>query len=945
MKNLLTVLFLFGAFAAWAQQGTIKGKVTDAKTGEEIIGANVTIEGTAIGASTDISGGYQFYTAPGTYTIRTSYIGYKSYRQEGVSVKAGETTVVDIKISEDVEALAEIVVEGRADKSSENILLMQRKEAAIAIESIGARELSARGVSDVKSGLVKMSGVSQVSSRGVYVRGLGDRYNNAYLNGMPLPSPNPTLKVIDLDLFPTAIVRNIDVSKTYNVNQFADMSGASVNILTKDAADEDFLTFGLGVNYNTQSTFKDFLINKAGSGHYLGFSGNQRVSPVPTNYLEQYNFSESNQDPFATNLSPEKVSAPLDQSYNLQAGKHFKFGRSKLGIIFSGAYKNSYRTDEGINNILNNKQLPDRAFYRERYRYETNLTGLLGVQYSLNSRHNFNLNYLFINNSSNSYIASQGNTWEQNDPNVVDLRRLRNRYLETNLQDVQFSATHDISNRIGFKWGGSYAKAFTDEPDRTDLSFTTEEGVTTQGMFSALGTGQNQRYFQTTDENEAYAFAEGSYGFGAATDDGEGSRNRIYVGYQFKSKNREEALRSFWIMPSNSFARGVINFNELDALFTDANYQAGQYSYLDANADGSSQASADRLIHAAYAYADLNLGRRLKVVPGIRLEYTDQMVLYKRLGTPFSAAYKEAPLQEVNILPALNVKYDVTDQHALRFAASKTLTRPNFRELIPVPFVDELGRSFVGNPLLNNSEVYNLDLKYDIYPKPGELLSVGAFYKYIVNPIEHFQDGVNFIKPFNTPYASAYGLEIEASKRVNSIFNTSSKFLEGLIVDGNLTLMLTNITTDSATIAGASGIPQQDKNILYSVTEDSRMLQGASPYLINISVGYDGLLLPNSEESNIRLTFNRFGKRINAAGTQDLGDIYELSFSTLDFVIQNTWKSGFGVKLSAKNLLNPGIKQEQSAGPQATLGNTVVQSYRAGVNYGLSLTYRLNFRR
>ena len=945
MKNLLTALFLFAAFAASAQQGIIKGKVTDATTGDEIIGANVVIEGTSIGASSNLSGDYQFSVAPGTYTIKTSYIGYKPFQKAGVVVKAGEVTLLNIVIAEDIEALSEVVVEARADKASENILLMQRKEAALAIESIGARELSARGVSDVKSGLVKMSGVSQVSSRGVYVRGLGDRYNNAYLNGMPLPSPNPNLKVVDLDLFPTAIVRNIDVSKTYNVNQFGDMSGASVNILTKDAADENFLAFGLGINYNTQATFQNFLINKASGGNYLGFAGSQRISPIPVDYQGQYNFEESTQLPFATNFSPESLSAPLDNSYNLQAGKFFNFGNAKLGLTFAGAYKNSYRADEGINNLLNNRQLPDREFYRERYRYETNLTALLGAQYSLHNRHYFNLNYLFINNSNNNFIASQGNTWEENDPSVVDLRRLRNRYLETNLQDIQLSARHELSDRIGLKWGGSYAKALTDEPDRLDLSFTTEEGVTTEGLFSALGTGQNQRYFQLTDEKEAYGFAEGSYSFGSSLKGSENFRYKLYLGYQLKHKQREEAFRSFWLMPAQGFAEGTVSFNALDALFSDANYRAAKYTYLDANADGSSQASAERMIHAAYAYADLNLSQRLKIVPGLRMEYTDQLVAYKRLGTPFRAPFKEADLLEVNILPALNVKYDLTDQHVLRFAASKTLTRPNFRELIPVPFVDELGRSWVGNPLLINSDVYNLDLKYDFYPKAGELLSLGAFYKYIDNPIEQIQDGVNFIRPFNIPFATAYGLELEVSKRASSIFGSSSKLAEGLIFDGNLTLMLTKIATDKAALDADPNIPQQDKNILYSITEDSRMLQGASPYLINASLGYDAPLFNSSEESNIRLTYNRFGKRIAAAGTQGLGDIYELSFGTLDFVIQNTWKSGFGVKLSAKNLLNPHIQQEQNAGPEASLGNRLIQSYRAGVNYGLSFTYRLNFDR
>lgn len=946
MKNLLTLLFLFAAFTALAQQGTIRGKVTDAKTGEEIIGANVVIKGTATGASSSITGDYVFGADAGTYTIETSYIGYQSFYKEGVVVSVGEVTTLDITIAEDVEALAEVVVEAKADKASENILLMQRKEAAIAIESIGSRELSARGVSDVKAGLVKMSGVSQVSSRGVYVRGLGDRYNNAYLNGLPLPSPNPNLKVIELDLFPTSIVRNIDVSKTYQVSQFGDMSGASVNILTKDAAEEDYLQFGIGLNYNTQATFNNFLSNRQGTAGYFGFAADKFKSPIPVDFKEQYTFSENTRDPFNTNFSPKRMKAPLDNSYNLQAGKLYKFANSTLGITLSGAYKNSYRYDEGINNVLNAVQLADRDFTRQRYHYKTNLTGLLGAQYSLGRRHYFNLNYLFINNSDNAYIASQGNTLDQDDPANGDVRRLRSRYVQTNLQDIQLLSRHELSDNLDLRWGSSFAAANTNEPDRLDLAFTTAEGVSDRGQIvNPRGSSQNQRYFQTTDEREIYGFAEASYSLGAGITAGEGYRHRLSLGYQLKNKTRQEALRSFQLAANGGFAGDEVNIDQLDELFTDAAYAAGQYSYVDAIADGSSQAQAERLIHAPYAHAELNLSRRLKVVPGLRMEYTDQTVFYKRLGTSFSAPFKEAKVQEISFLPALNMKYSLTDKHVLRFAGSKTLTRPNFRELIPVPFVNENLQSITGRPSLTNSKVYNLDLKYDVYPKAGELASIGAFYKYIDNPIEQIQNGVNFITYFNMPSATAYGLELEVSKRIGSLFKTDSKVLRRLLFDGNISLMKTAVNTDPEDFKNDEGVDTETRGLVDAVTNSSRTLQGASAYIANLSVGYDELLFANAEESNIRLTYNRFGRRIYSVGVQGAGDVYELPFATLDFVIQNTWKSGLGVKVSAKNLLNPKVELEQSAGPDATLGNVVQQSYRAGINLGLSVTYRLNFDR
>ncbi len=924
--SLLSLAFSWlGASGAFGQDASIAGQVKDKETGEALIGVNVIVEGTTQGTSTDLNGRFRFNYAQGIHRLKVSAIGYNDLIVEDTRFSADEETFVVVQLVPSIESLEAVVVEARGDKANGNILLLERKNASLAVENIGARELSEKGFSDVESGLTNISGIAK-ASRGLFVRGLGDRYNNAYLNGLPLPSANPDKKVFELDLLPVSIVRNIDVTKFYNVDQFADVSGASIAIFTRAPLGEDFIQLHLGAGFNSQSTFKDFQTSRDGDFEYLGFSGGGRASPVAVDGRDfALRLPSEMGSPFQTGFDVAQIEAPLDHNWGLDLDKNWNIGSGRLGMVFSSSYRNAYRNDRGINDVLDANQAPINAFDRRRYLFETNLTSLVGFSYEKDERNTFNLNYIFSNNSENSYILSQGRTID-----FDNVRRLRNRYLEKRLSTLQATSDHEIiASRLFLNWGASVSRAFTDEPDRRDLTFFALPG-SDLGTINRNVAAENGRYFQEIDEQENNLFGELKYNFGKVR---RGSTSDRWVfGYQFKEKARAIDFRTFTLI-NDGLATTDIDLSNLDELYSDANLLAGDFSYRDTNG-GERQSRALRRIHGAYSYVQWSPVRGVEVIPGVRVESTDQTVFFRLLGTPLQNPFRTSVFDKINFLPSLNVKYAFKGNQLLRAGVSRTLTRPNFNELIPAPQVNENLQSVVGRPTLENSQIMNLDVRYEHFPGSGELFSVGIFYKHIDKPIEQVRSGENFISFFNVSSATVYGLEFGFQRRLSNIFE--SALFNDFIFDGNISLLATQVNTDPDNVEDP-----ETRALLANVTNTSRGLQGASPYILNLALGYDRRLFRFSESSTLKLTYNISGRRIINVGTQQRGDEFELPYGRLNLIWKSEFVGGWSVGLSLSNLLNPRIEREQAAGPLATEGR-ITQSFREGRDIGISVSYRLN---
>ncbi|BDD06156.1 TonB-dependent receptor [Aureibacter tunicatorum] len=922
-QNLLLTLFccLFSV-AAFAKE-VVKGTVKDAQTGEEVIGANVLLEGTTYGASTDVFGNFEFSAPKGTYNIVVSYIGYKDYKK---SIELGSGgLVVNIQLESDLVQLEGVVVQSKADRASEEALLLERQKSTTMVEAIGVEELATKGVSNVEEGVAKMVGISKESNRGLYVRGLGDRYNNALLNGLPVPSPNPNTKIIPLNLFSADIVKNISISKVFDPHYTGDFAGASINVVTKDYPADPFLNVSVSSGYNSISTGKDFRSSKDGAYEKLGFSGDGRQLPDEIRNAKIWTSDgEGKPEPFSTNFDAPIGSAPIDFGVGIAGGKLFDLaGSSSLGVLFSVNYDNEYRTEEGVFKSVNAQDDVQEDYTYLKNKYNTNTSALLNLYYRINSNHKISYNSLFVNSSENEY-----GQWDGEDFDRGFLRVQRIRYIQNQLWTNQLLGSHVLSvdESWTLDWAGSYSIATSDEPDRRQLTFQTNENFDNY-LLNSLNASDNQRYWGELSEDEWATKVEVKKGFSPKENMGE-FNHYITFGLNSQSKARDFEWRQVNIqdveklMSDPRYENGV-NPDKPSDYINDENYSDGLYFYKD-QPDPSRIFKANVDVASTYLIGDFTLvPDRLSMQAGVRAEQTNRVVKFKKLRDLIDAPLRESTYEDLAVLPSVNFKYNLNEKSSLKLAASKTLTRPSLLEVVPFIYVGPEGQS-TGNDTLANSQNYNFDLKYELFPEVGSIVAIGGFVRYINDAVEMIvtpESGTTLYSFANTDNATVAGLELEFNRELGKFFGdnpTLNKFSLG----ANFTYLLVN------------EIQLKEKGVM---TNDKRALQGASPYLVNANMSFNEDI--GKLNTTFAIVYNTFGRRLFAAGAQNNGDIFEKPVHTLDLVWRNSINDRLSVNLSVKNLLDPTYEREQESVLEGGQ-NTVVYSYKKGISAGLSMSYK-----
>ncbi|MBB6463191.1 TonB-dependent receptor [Flammeovirga kamogawensis] len=914
MKNIL-ILILFTSFSigTWAQNGTISGTVIDAESGEEIIGASVIIKGTTIGASTDVFGKFSFNAAEGSHTIIASFIGYQT-ASKLINISTNSTQQLSFSLQVDAQELEAVEIIAKANTESAQALMVERKNADVMLQSIGAEEMSVKGISDVEGAMTQISGVTKVNGKGLFVRGLGDRYNNATMNGLPIPSTNPDLKMIPLSIFPSDIVKNISVSKTASPELYGDFAGANVDIKLKDYPDDPFFTVGVSGSYNTQATFQDFKTQPDGQFEGLGFTGNGR--DMPTNGVPPVIGGE--QGGYETSWSPTVNKAPMAINFNASGGKFWNIGNEGgFGFVASLAHNNKYEHLSGKYAAYNAQASPTVDYQRDQWIYSTNTSALANMTFKINNRHKININNIFVNESFNSVDENFG---YHRDFDQENLFIRRNTYLQNTIWVAQLTGDHSFleNDRLKLTWGVSRSQTGSQEPDRKQLLF---DGKGPNVNLFTLNPIDNHRYWGDMNEIEYGTKGELSYGFGAFNGNNDTYRSTIRIGYQGKSKNRDFEWYQTGIYGSG--ANGIDSNNPNDQInkwLQDGTLEYRPYEVAD------TYFNAQMDIHAFYTGYDYEIiPSKLKMNVGVRTEIGRQYVKYRLRQDALDAPFRENTYETVEFLPSANLKYAVNDKSNLRLAASKTITRPGMREIIPFEYQSVAGgESIIGNPNLKNSENYNLDLKYEIFPNSGELFSIGVFGKLLDNPIERVtKPAAGTLYTYeNVGSAVVAGVELEFQKNVGNIINNGNPLLDKLSVGFNGTLMYSKMRIGD--------------NVSTVVTNRERELQGASPYILNANMGYNQEWFGGNINSIFTIAYTTFGDRLYASGSYGAGDIYEKSFGTLDFIIRNKIKDNLSFNISAKNLLNPSIERYQEFE-----GGVIkpISSYKRGTEFSIGLSY------
>ena len=882
---LLLVLSTMTALA-----GNIKGTVLDKQTKEPLTGATIQITGTAQGVVADIDGNYTLNVKDGTYTIAVRYIGYKDILLNSIKVKA--ETLLNFEMESDAQTLGEVSVVAKKNLEGERALQMERQKATLAIENLGAKEMSIKGISNVEEGVKKITGISIASAGQLIVRGLGDRYSTTTLNGLPIASPNPDNKLIPLDIFPASTVQNITVSKVYDASAFADYSGAHIDISTKENVGSDFLSisFNAGGKFNTLG--KDFYRMDRDGSLFKTPSLDQKLIDMSLTDFEEY---ARHNRLFNTSFQVSKKTALPEFGGNIGFGKRFTLGGNEVSVLGSIGVSNdlqtmdnaSIRTLEATGNTLN-------EFNYDSYSNELKIAALGNLGYSFRTSDHIGYTFFYARNAIDTYMRREGVDYE--DHHLIGSNNVTHIY---SLQNHQVNGKHYFGKQWDLNWSGSYSKTSSDEPDRRQVMFIREDD---QIKLFKLNRQETMRYFGSLNEDEWVGDLTASYRFG--------DNNKLQAGFTYKDKNRDYMGTRFYYN-LNKLNPTITDIYDTDSFLNMENVENGSIT-IDRKKQPKDSYTAGNSIYAGYIATEYYPVAPLLVNLGVRYEISKQWVDYYTDG----GKAERSELNKNDLFPSLNMKYQMNEKNSLRFAFSRTVTRPSFIEMAPFLYQESYGSAQIrGNADLQNGYNYNIDLRYELFEKNGDMLSITAYYKHLKAPIERVQtlSGGSAVHSFrNADNGMATGVEIEFRKEI----------VKDLRFGVNGSYMYTNVK-----------LPEGG-----AYTNSQRALQGASPYLANADLTYSPAF-SNDRQLSVALLYNLQGPRIHSVGISGLGDIKQQPVHTLNFTGSYRFNRRFAVKLQVNDLLNQDILFKQEV---PTTGDKVeVERFRKGTGFEVGFSYDL----
>ena len=884
----LILLLVLSTMTALA--GNIKGTVLDKQTKEPLTGATIQITGTAQGVVADIDGNYTLNVNDGTYTITVRYIGYKDILLNSIKVKA--ETLLNFEMESDAQALGEVSVVAKKNLEGERALQMERQKATLAIENLGAKEMSIKGISNVEEGVKKITGISIASAGQLIVRGLGDRYSSTTLNGLPIASPNPDNKLIPLDIFPASTVQNITVSKVYDASAFADYSGAHIDISTKENVGSDFLSisFNAGGKFNTLG--KDFYRMDRDGSLFKTPSLDQKLIDMSLTDFEEY---ARHNRLFNTSFQVSKKTALPEFGGNIGFGKRFTLGGNEVSVLGSIGVSNdlqtmdnaSIRTLEATGNTLN-------EFNYDSYSNELKIAALGNLGYSFRTSDHIGYTFFYARNAIDTYMRREGVDYE--DHHLIGSNNVTHIY---SLQNHQVNGKHHFGKQWDLNWSGSYSKTSSDEPDRRQVMFIREDD---QIKLFKLNRQETMRYFGSLNEDEWVGDLTASYRFG--------DNNKLQAGFTYKDKNRDYMGTRFYYN-LNKLNPTITDIYDTDSFLNMENVENGSIT-IDRKKQPKDSYTAGNSIYAGYIATEYYPVAPLLVNLGVRYEISKQWVDYYTDG----GKAERSELNKNDLFPSLNMKYQMNEKNSLRFAFSRTVTRPSFIEMAPFLYQESYGSAQIrGNADLQNGYNYNIDLRYELFEKNGDMLSITAYYKHLKAPIERVQtlSGGSAVHSFrNADNGMATGVEIEFRKEI----------VKDLRFGVNGSYMYTNVK-----------LPEGG-----AYTNSQRALQGASPYLANADLTYSPAF-SNDRQLSVALLYNLQGPRIHSVGISGLGDIKQQPVHTLNFTGSYRFNRRFAVKLQVNDLLNQDILFKQEV---PTTGDKVeVERFRKGTGFEVGFSYDL----
>ncbi len=870
----------------------IRGKVTDAETGEGLIDAPVKVVKGGTGmTTTDIDGNFELKLPPGTYDLRVWYDLYEGRGLGGVVVRAGQPTELDIALAARTETVQEVVVEVRADRKSESALLAERKKSAVVSDAISAQEIARTPDSSASDAVKRMVSASVVDNKFVLLRGLGGRYSATLLNGSMMPSPEPDEPAVPLDIFPNSLLANLNVVKSYTPDLPGTFGGGALLIETNSYPQAFEFRPSISFSGNSETTFRQ----------RQTFAGGARELPsqVPTDGPIRRDMSGDVARSFDNVWSASRTGALPNGSIGASVGDTLRLGGQQLGYLASVTWNRKESTQRSVVGRVdrggegNSLRLYDIGT-AERGTLSTGLSGLLNLGYRISSNDELSLLSLYTRDEdTRAQTVSAMSEGDQNQ--TIDGTRLQ--FVSRALLFNQVHGFHRLPGlgNLELDWTANYSRVDRAEPDTRDVAYRVDS---TGLRVYRNGPGDGMRFFADLAEDSTGGSLNFTYPLSSVKLKAGGFTQvswRQFDARRFRFFYRGGASDALSRTPEELFAPEHLGPNVL--MQEDTRNEDAYRAYLG--------------IFAGYLMADANLTDKLRLVGGARYETSTQELTSRNAFSVTGGTPEVGRQVYADVLPTANLVYSVSDKVNLRAGYSYTLARPTFRELAPFMFYDFVRRGAVsGNKDLVATRIHNGDLRAEWFPGEKEVLAASVFAKRFEDPIERVFVNYADISYANADSALVYGLELEARASLGRI----TKALSDFSAAANLTLLQSQVELGAAQGIRSGG---------------ARPLQGQSPYIVNVNLTYDRPEIG----TGLALLYNVYGPRISEVGVESIPDAYEQPFHRLDVSITQSFKNGMKLKLTGSNLLDSPITLHQ--------GDFTVLQYRPGLAVSAQLGWSI----
>ncbi len=944
--RIFSTIFLFLLIAQVGFGAVVKGTVTDAKDNSPLVGVVISYQlasGEKGGAITDIDGKYEIALKEGNHTLLFSYISYVA-QEVKVEVKKGAELLQDVKLSQSVTEMKSVEIKASKITHTESAVINEIKASTAVVSGTGSSQISKtmdRNAADV---VKRIPGVSIKDEKFVIIRGLPDRYNTVWLNDAGTPSAEDDRKSFSFDIIPAGLIERILVYKTPSAELPGDFAGGMVKIYTTTFQDKNQLTASFQTSSREFTTGSAFATSKTSSSDWLGYDKGIRTLPTGLNSPVHWNDANAATESksFGNDWAIGKSTAAPDKRFSASYTGGKKLGKVRIGNTFGVTYANT----SNVNNMARGSW--DETGKRWDYYFNDRVSSS-----SVNAGVLENLGVMFGNSKiefKNLYNQIGKNTVLERSTDVAKIdfesdpmiKGYMLSYDSRATYSSQLSGTHKTKNeRTTYTWTFGYNDVFRNIPDTRRIKYARAAGDTDESHYSAAVQsvanaidGGGRVYTQLFEKQKIF-----SHQFTHIFQLKDSFKITLNAGnyVEYRSRASETRNFSYIIKPgANAFNFKRLGINDI---FADTNVGGAKSFLVDESTSASDKYSASNKLIASFVSLNIPVTKKLNAIAGIRHEYNE----FALVGYNSTSALK--PESKTNfLLPSLNISYNFNEKSLLRAAYGYTLNRPEFKEAAPFNYYDFSEIFMVKGALypstvngqsgdtLAVAKIHNIDFRYEFYPRPGEMMHAGFFYKKILDPIVRTYDlqsnGDNkAVTYFNGTSAYCYGFEFDMRKNLTFLDNKlGTQFFKDLNVIANVAISKSEMLIDTN---------QKPGEIAKST------FQGQSPYLVNAGVYYQ------NDKSGIKssLLYNVYGARLFALGNNQPNgfSMGELPFHSLDMTISKQFFKHYVLNFGIQNLLGSEIKFVDDINKDGKFDNSdkVRQSYHPGRYYTLGV--KINF--